>query len=321
MAMPVDVRGLRCFLAVVAAGSVSRAAQLLHLAQPALSLQIRHLEETLGVTLFNRSHKGVTPTAAGLRLENHAREILKRLDIACEDVRDQTANPEGRVAIGLPQSMAKILVVPLVREALRRWPRVRLQIIELSTGYIPNHVLSGHLDMGLTFQARTGSGLLFEHMGDEELVLVAQPGRLGAGGQPRRTVRLRGLRRYPMILPAREHSLRTLIDGHMRTHGVELAVLAEVNAISELIALAAAGVGCSILSYAAIQAELRHGSLSAARITHPAMSRPVYLCRSASLPQSTAASVVQGLLTEILGVQIANACSAMPCILDSAAKL
>jgi len=313
MGMPVDVRGLRCFLAVTAAGSVSRAAEVLHLAQPALSLQIKHLEETLGVALFTRSYKGVVPTAAGLRFESHAREILKRLDLACEDVRDLVSDPEGRVAFGLPQSMAKILTVPLVREAIRRWPKVRLQVIEMSTGYIPGHLLSGHIDIGLTFQANAGSGLLFDHVVDEDLVLVAAPGRLDAGlrrgapGAPLAgTVRFRDLRRYPLILPTGEHGLRALIDGYARAQKVELAVLAEVNAIPELIALAAAGVGCTILSYASVHAEVRKGWLSAARISHPAVSRPVYLCRSATMPLSIAASTVLDLMSEIVGAQIAD---------------
>jgi len=308
--MPVDVRGLRCFLAVAAAGSISRAAEVLHLAQPALSLQIKHLEEALGVALFTRSHKGVVPTAAGLRFESHARDILTRLDIACEDVRDVVTDPEGRVAIGLPQSMAKILTVPLVRETIRRWPKLRLQVIELSTGYIPNHLLTGHIDIGLTFQANAGSGLLSEHLVDEDLVLVAAPGRLGAvrkRGEPLgRTVRFRDLHRYPMILPAGEHGLRALIDGYVRSHEVDLAVLAEVNAIPELIALAAAGVGCTVLSYASVCAELRKGLLSAARISHPAVTRPVYLCRSATTPLSIAASVVLDLVVEIVRAQIAD---------------
>ncbi|AOY94146.1 LysR family transcriptional regulator [Cupriavidus sp. USMAA2-4] len=332
--MPVDVRGLRCFLAVAASGSISRAAEVLHLAQPALSLQIKHLEEALGVALFTRSHKGVVPTAAGQRFESHAREILKRLDLACEDVRDLVTDPEGRVAIGLPQSMAKILTVPLVRETIRRWPKVRLQVIELSTGYIPSHLLSGHIDIGLTFQAGSGSGLLFDHVVDEDLVLVAAPGRLGAGrgraapgahgahgasGEPLAgTVRLRDLRRYPMILPAGEHGLRALIDGYLRTHEVELDVLAEVNAIPELIALAAAGVGCTILSYASVHAEVRNGWLSAARISHPAVSRPVYLCRSATMPLSIAASAVLDLLGEIVAAQIAD--GSWPARVGSAAR-
>jgi DNA-binding transcriptional LysR family regulator len=184
----------------------------------------------------------------------------------------------------------------------------------MSTGYIPNHVLSGHLDIGLTFQADNGSGLLFEHLVNEELVLVAAPGRLGASRRrsapniPHRgaVVRLRDLRRYPMILPASEHSLRVLIDGHMSAHGIELVVLAEVNAIAQLIALASSGVGCTILSYASVHAELRNGALSSARIGAPSISRPVYLCRSATLPLSIAAFAVHGLRIEIVEAQIAS---------------
>ncbi|ABF10288.1 LysR family transcriptional regulator, nitrogen assimilation regulatory protein [Cupriavidus metallidurans] len=300
--MPVDLRAMQCFLAVAAAGSISRAAETLHIAQPALSLQIRHLEEALGVTLFMRSHKGVEPTVAGQRFEIHARDILKRLDIACEDVRDLMVDPEGSVAIGLPQSMAKILTVPIVREVIRRWPKVRLQVIELSTGYIPGHLLSGHIDIGLTFRAHANSGLQFDQIVDEDLVLVGPPGQFANGhtqAQPLAdTVRLRDLNQYPMILPAGEHGLRALLDGYLRTQGVDLQILAEVNAIPELIALASAGVGCTVLSYASVCAEVRKGQLSAARICQPAVSRPVYLCRSATMPLSIAASAVLDLLTE-----------------------
>ncbi|MBV8271044.1 MAG: LysR family transcriptional regulator [Cupriavidus sp.] len=300
--MPVDLRAMQCFLAVAAAGSISRAAETLHIAQPALSLQIKHLEEALGVTLFMRSHKGVVPTVAGQRFEIHARDILRRLDIACEEVRDLMVDPEGSVAVGLPQSMAKILTVPIVREVIRRWPKVRLQVIELSTGYIPGHLLSGHIDIGLTFRAQANSGLQFDQIVDEDLVLVGPPGQFASGRKHGLTltdaVRLCDLDQYPMILPASEHGLRALLDGYLRAQEVDLQVLAEVNAIPELIALASAGVGCTVLSYASVCAEVRKGLLSAARICEPAVSRPVYLCRSAMMPLSIAASAVLDLLTE-----------------------
>lgn len=109
-----------------------------------------------------------------------------------------------------------------------------------------------------------------------------------------------------MILPAGEHGLRALIDSHLRAHEIDLHVLAEVNAIPELIALAAAGVGCTVLSYASVCTELRKGLLSAARIAEPAMSRPVFLCRSATMPLSVAASAVHELLGEIVSAQIAD---------------
>ncbi|AQV96164.1 LysR family transcriptional regulator [Cupriavidus necator] len=311
--MAIDIRDLRCFLAVVSAGSISRAAEHMHLAQPALSLQIKQLEQALRVRLFDRTQRGVLPTAAGLRFVSHARDILTRVDLACEDVRDFVAEPAGRVAIGLPQSMAQILTLALVRETLARWQKVQLQIIELSTGYIPERLLSGDIDIGLTFQADPGAGLLSEHLLDEDLVLVGPPGALCAApdagpGSPDTVgqVAFAELADYAMLLPAGLHGLRALIDRHAKSHHVGLRVLAEVNAIPQLIELAAAGVGFTILSYASVRRELRSGLLSAARIVEPSISRPVYLCRSATTPLSMAASAVQALISDTVQALVAD---------------
>jgi DNA-binding transcriptional LysR family regulator len=246
-----SICAMQCFLAVAAAGSISRAAETLHIAQPALEPADPASGRGAWRHAVHAQPQRRGADRGGQRFEIHARDILKRLDIACEDVRDLMVDPEGSVAIGLPQSMAKILTVPIVREVIRRWPKVRLQVIELSTGYIPGHLLSGHIDIGLTFRAHANSGLQFDQIVDEDLVLVGPPGQFANGhtqAQPlAETVRLRDLNRYPMILPAGEHGLRALLDGYLRTQGVDLQILAEVNAIPELIALASAGVGCTVL--------------------------------------------------------------------------
>ena len=308
--MAIDVRGFRCLVAVASAGSISRAAESLHVAQPALSLHIKNIERDLGVALFDRTPKGVVPTAAGTRFLSHARDILKRIDLACEDVGDFVAEPAGRVAIGLPQSMAKILTLPLVRETTRRWPKIQLQIIELSTGYIPERLMTAHLDIGLVFQSDANDALQFEHLVDEELVLVAAPGLLTKARNGRlgrlKAIPFADLGRYPMILPASVHSLRSLIDRHLDSHRVVLNMLAEVNAIAQLIELAAAGVCCSILSYASVRDELRSGLLSGARIVEPGISRPVFLCRSATSPLSMAASTVRALVLSTVQSLIAD---------------
>ncbi|MGN5480054.1 LysR family transcriptional regulator [Cupriavidus basilensis] len=175
----VDVRGLRSFLAVAAAGSISRAAETLHIAQPALSLQIRQIEEALGVDLFTRSHRGVSITAAGQRFESHARDILKRLDLACEDVRDLVTDPEGRVAIGLPQSMAKILTVPLVQGDHPALAQGAVAGDRAEHGIHPEPSADRPYRYRPDFPRECRPGLLFDHLVDEDLVLVAEPGRFG----------------------------------------------------------------------------------------------------------------------------------------------
>jgi LysR family transcriptional regulator, nitrogen assimilation regulatory protein len=307
--MPVDVRALRCFVAVASAGSISRAAEVVHLAQPALSLQIKNLEEELGVVLFERTPKGVVLTESGHRFLAHARDILRRLDFAFEDIRAGALNPSGNVAIGFSQSVARLLTVPLVRETLARWPDVRLQIVEMSTGYIPENLRNGHLDVGMTFKAETSPGLHFEHLIDEILVLIGPPGSLSvlpAGGpQALAQVDASRIAAYPLILPAKLHGLRALIDDTFASKGIQCQVIAEVNAIPELIQLAAAGVGHSILSLGAVSEELRAGVLSAARI-HPAITRPVYLARATTRPQTAAVSVVLELMATLVRELVAD---------------
>ncbi|SOY42774.1 LysR family transcriptional regulator [Cupriavidus taiwanensis] len=294
--MALELRTLRGFVAVCAAGSISRAAERLHIAQPALSLQMKNLEEEFGADLLERTPRGVVATAAGEMLRSHATDILRRVEVAYEDVRTAIKQPQGRVAVGLPQSLAKLLTVPLVKEVCAEWPGIDLQIIEQSTGYIPQGLLTGHLDIGMTFGATPEPGLRADRVLEERLLLVGPPGELSAHGiggiSAAVGVPFSQLGRYPLILPAGLHGLRSLIDRFSASHDTELQVIAEVNAIPELIALAAAAAGFTILSHASVQEEWRSGVVSCGRIAEEGITRQVYLCRAATLPASLAVTTV-----------------------------
>ncbi|HRO54642.1 MAG TPA: LysR family transcriptional regulator, partial [Alicycliphilus sp.] len=162
--MRLDLRALRSFVAVASAGSISSAAQSLHIAQPALSVQIKQLEEQLGAALFDRHPRGVVPTAVGERLLGHAVEILRRVDVAYDDVRQAVDQPSGRVALALPQSVAKFVTVPLVQAVVRQWPMIQLQMVEMSSGYIPQQLLHGLVDIGMTFGTEDDARMRFTHV-------------------------------------------------------------------------------------------------------------------------------------------------------------
>ncbi|MBB1652817.1 MULTISPECIES: LysR family transcriptional regulator [Delftia] len=303
--MSIDLRNLQCFLAVCAAGSISKAAQTVYIAQPAMSMHIKGLEEDLGLQLFERSAQGVKPTEAGLRLEQHARALLAQLAHALDDVRRMETVPGGPLNVGLPQSMAKLLTVPLVKGTLARWPQVRLQVTELSTGYIPQQLLQGQIDIGITFQKHGSSGVVYELLAEETLVLIAPPGQLAAKGKKLSQVRLASLAHYPLILPAPEHGLRILLDKLSSVHRLQWVPVAQVNAIHQIIDLVADGVGCSLLSYASVFQEIRSGKLSAAEITDPAISRPVYIARRCtdgpSMAQSSVCNLLRAITAELIG--------------------
>ncbi|MDP9962907.1 DNA-binding transcriptional LysR family regulator [Variovorax paradoxus] len=302
--MTLDIRNLRYFLGVTAARSISSAAENLHIAQPALSVQMRQLEQELGASLLDRSARGVEPTAAGRLLQERATEILSLVDRLYSDIRTVGAEPQGRVSIGLPQSMARLLTLPLVEAALAELPKVRLQFIEMSTGFVPQHLLKGDIDLGLTFGPPAVQNIRCEELVQEDLVLVGPPGRFSDhaafNGRRAAKVRLRQLAEQAMVLPEGTHSLRVLLDDVQRRASIKLRTVVEVNAIPQLIELASAGVGLTILSYAAVRDDLRDGRVSVARIVAPEITRPVCLCRSSGAQPTVATLAVLDLLYRLV---------------------
>lgn len=294
--MRLDLRSLRSFVAVASAGSISSAAQSLHIAQPALSVQIKQLEEQLGAALFDRHPRGVVLTAVGERLLGHAVEILRRVDVAYDDVRQAVDQPSGRVAIGLPQSVAKFVTVPLVQAVVRQWPLIQLQIVEMSSGYIPQQLLHGLVDIGMTFDTEDDARMRFMHVLQEELVFVTTARQLaqhhGGSAGSSTHILLQDVAQFPMVLPTTAQSLRRVIDAYMTKASIAPHIVVEVNTIHEILALVAADIGSTILSFAAVSDLLTARQLLALPIARPALSRSIYACRSATLPMSIAATKV-----------------------------
>jgi DNA-binding transcriptional LysR family regulator len=302
VAMPIDLRDLRHFLSVAAAGSISRAAQMQHMTQPALSVLIKQLEEQLGTPLFERLPKGVALTDAGERLRAHAKDILLRTELAYEEISQQARVPNGQVAVGLPQSLARFLTVPVVSDVLSRWPQIRLQVVELSSGYIPEHLQKGDIDVGMTFAQDERRDLNYTHLIDEELVFISSASQirrhLGAAGLRRKTILLSEMGDFPMILPSRTHSLRVRLEDYLQRAGQRLTIAAEVNTTSQLIGLAASGVGTTILSYSSLVGENSAADVRALHIENPALTRSVYLCTNPSTPKTMAVMSVMRLLVD-----------------------
>ncbi|MHA7598338.1 LysR family transcriptional regulator [Alicycliphilus sp. T452] len=294
--MRLDLRALRSFVTVASAGSISSAAHSLHIAQPALSVQIKQLEEQLGAALFDRHPRGVALTAVGERLLGHAVEILRRVDVAYDDVRQAVDQPGGWVAIALPQSVAKFVTVPLVQAVVRQWPRIHLQMVEMSSGYIPQQLLHGLVDIGMTFGTEDDARMRFMHVLQEELAFVTTAQQLarhrGGPAGDATHMALHDAARFPMVLPTTTQSLRRVLDAYMAKAGVAPRIVVEVNTIHEILALVAAGIGSTILSFAAVHDMLAARQLLALPVGRPAMSRSIYACRSATLPMSIAATKV-----------------------------
>jgi len=300
--MSLDLRDLRLFLAVATTGSISRAAAMQHMTQPALSVRIKTMEAQLNTPVFERLPKGVALTDAGKLLLAHARDILRRTELAFEEISQRTSVPSGHVALGLPQSMARFLTVPLVAAVLSRWPQIRFQLIELSSGYIPEHLKKGDIDIGMTFGQDERQGLHYTHLIDEELVFISSAAQirrtLGATGLRRKTIRLSEMGGFSMILPTPTHSLRVRLDDYLQRANQRLSIVAEANTTPQLIELTAANVGSTILSYAALVGDASAPDVRALHIETPRLIRPVYLCTDPSIPKTMAVMTLMRLLVD-----------------------
>src|SRR5690606_4254119 len=140
--------------------------------------------------------------------------------------------------------------VPLVQAVVHQWPGIKLQIIDMNTGYIPEQLLRGHIDIGITFGTEDDARLTYTHLMDEEVVLVISKAQTHKPEMSDKTgmVALHALGTLPIIMPTSAHSLRRRIDDYLKKEHVALNVVAEVNATPELIELTAAGIGSTILA-------------------------------------------------------------------------
>ena len=250
-----DFRILRYFVAIAEEGSISRAAERLRIAQPALSAQIRNLESELGSALLHRMPRGVVVTETGAKLLGHARHILRSVALAREDLLGDAAVIIGDVTASFPQSVAMVLTRPVAEEVLRVLPRVSFSVRESNTGYTSELLRSGRIDLGFVFREADAVGLKARRLVEEDLVVIGPPGAFERGhvGLAPKPLRFARLAQLPLVIPGRPHSLRELLNDYARRARTELRVVMEVDAIPQIKELVAADAGYAVLSYNAVR--------------------------------------------------------------------
>ena len=167
-----DLKQLEYFVRVAELGSFTRAAQVLGVAQPALSRQVRLLEVELRQNLLTRNGRGATPTEAGQVLLEHGRGILHQVERAREELGRVRSGLSGRVALGLPPSVARVLTVPLTRAFRERLPQAQLSISEGLSTAMQENLLNGRLDIAVLYNASPVAGIELRPLITEELLLV-----------------------------------------------------------------------------------------------------------------------------------------------------
>lgn len=295
-----DVKQLRYFIAIAEEGSLSAAAQRVNVAQPSLSQHVLSLERDLGVKLLERSPRGVSLTQAGEVLLSHAREIVSALENAVEAVRRSGSEPMGEVAFGLPSSVSMVLSVPLAETVRLELPKVRLRAIEAMSGFILTWLEDQSIDLGILYDISSVRHLTHQKLMTEDLFFFSAPDAWPFETRAGSAVRLAELAPVELVLPSKHHGLRTMIDRFTRSHGVQLNVATEMDALSQIKTMVSRGSGYTILAPAAAIDFVERGELIMAPIIEPRMTRPVYLVRNPGKPVTTASRELERITVEVI---------------------
>lgn len=221
-----DFRQLRYFVAVYEEGHVGRAAERLSLSQPALSQQIRQLEHSLDVSLFERGNKRLLPTLAAHTLYNHALPLLDGLQRAREALRNFRGQALRTLAIGVLQTVRPSLVPQLLDRLRKAQPHLVVQIYELSGLEIERRLLNGTLDIGISYLPPRQPGLHGLLLYEDELQLViphTHPLR------EFKKVSLKQAAELPMLMLGEEFQIRQIWQAQLANLGRRPQVQAEMN--------------------------------------------------------------------------------------------
>ena len=273
------------FVRIAELQSLSRAAMVIGIAQPALSRQLRALEIELGAALFLRHARGVSLTPAGEVLLDRARQLLIDAERARDAVHALAEQPTGRVALGVPASLGAHLLPYLAPLLRRKYPNLRPSFVDGFSAALHARLATGDLDLAVLYEDRSIAPLPVTPLLSEDLVLASAPGVKVASAS---TAEM--LRRHPLVLPSRPNRLRLIVD-EATLPPVNPPL--EVDSLPAIISMVQNGVGCTILPYSTLANEAANGSLRLWPLTDPPLTRTLVLARAQDRNASNAARAVE----------------------------
>jgi LysR family nitrogen assimilation transcriptional regulator len=236
-------RQLRYFVKIVEAGSFSRAASVVHVAQPALSQQVAELEERLGVPLLQRSARGVRPTAAGEILYREASSILHQLDQLPGVVRPGNGEPEGAVSLGFVSSLAPKLVGGILAECRALLPKVTLRVSDGDSLSLEKRIASASIDLAVLYEDEFATALTRRPLFTQKMYLIS---RLSLP-EHNDIISLERIAGLQLVLPARTNGRRVLIERAFAKAKLKPNIALEADTFGSEMWAVRNDVGCTIL--------------------------------------------------------------------------
>jgi LysR family nitrogen assimilation transcriptional regulator len=273
-----NLRQLRYFAQTVEAGNITRAAEQLYVAQPALGLQIRQLEEELGVPLLIRHSRGVSATDAGKLLYERACEILRLVEAARQEVMAGAGHAAESITLGLTPGLGKLFGAGLMLRVRDDMEGISLSVVEEMSFVLVDAIERGEIHLALAYEIADRPGLVRDALLDEELLFVtSDPG----DGEP---IAFTEVLDHPLVLAGERDHVHQLVHRAAEAIGRQPKIAFEASSVSIMKSLVLEGPVASIMPYGSVIGELTRGELTGRRITSGGLVRTLYLVHSTRRP-------------------------------------
>lgn len=288
-----DLRQLRYFVGIVQAGSLSRAADHLHVAQSAISHHLASLETELKKPLVTRGSKGVALTEAGTVLYRHAEAILRHIEFAKQEAMSALSVPSGRVAVGLPSALTALLSYDLLVAVREAYPKILLHLTDGNSSLLRERLDNGRLDIAVLFVGQPERGLAIEPIAMEELFYVTAETVAGP-------IRLAEAASHALLLPGPGSGIQQAAREAFRQRGLDIVIVGEIDTITTLRRAVSSGIGNTILPWSALYDIDCQSTLKWTRFADADLIRPVAICFSEVSQRSAAVEAVASTLKTLV---------------------
>jgi LysR family nitrogen assimilation transcriptional regulator len=288
-----DIRRLRYFVQIVDSGSITRAAALSGVAQPALSQQLAVLENELKVKLLDRSVSGITPTAAGRILYARAQAILRQFEDLRDAVHREVKPLAGTVTVGMPPTMLSRFGLPLIEKVCTQHPEMRLQIREEGSLLLQELLAAGKIELSIS-ATRPEGVVTGEEILTEDIVLMVPPTMTVPDDAT-----LADIAALPWVVPRRPNAIRTLIDAAFASNNLAVNVVVEIDSLYSAMETVRRGVGVGAMTMGAMKEDLEAGTLRVRQIGAVPLVRSMYLAHRRQPALTAAAQFVHGILRDL----------------------
>ncbi|QEX24456.1 transcriptional regulator [Hypericibacter adhaerens] len=292
-----EINDLRYFIRAVELESISRAADALGITQPALSRQIRELENELKQPLLVRTGRGVQPTDAGRRFATEAARILEEVDALPRSLRSSNSSPTGVVSLAMPASIANGLLPRLYAVLGREFPGIHLKVSEAVSSTSAEWLRNRTVDLAIQYERADIGNLHADKLIDEPLCLISAPGRELTAAP---CIDFATIEQIELILPSRDSGLRRMLEFDAARLGLKLHISVEIDSVSAMKNLVAAGLGHTILPQFSVLAEVAAGLMVAKMIGAPRLTRGLVIARLAHRTPSLAMLTVIQAIRDVM---------------------